>query len=591
MISLKEFLTTIFADAFEACGLERAYGEVVASNRPDLGQFQCNGALAAAKAVGNSRSQNPRAIAQKVIEALKSQEPFAQVSLAGPGFINVSLSDEFLAGHIQQMADEERLGCSPVSRPQKVVIDFGGPNIAKPMHVGHLRSSLIGDSLQRLYRFIGDQVISDIHLGDWGTPMGMLIDELKRWRPELPYFDPDYTGPYPAEAPVTIEELQEMYPAAVARCKGDEQELAAALQATVELQQGRPGFRALWRHFKEVSLKELKADFGSLGVAFDLWLGESDYHEQIPAILAQLQEEGYTHISEGALVIPLAQRAGQAEAPPLILVKADGGYLYSTTDIATLWQRVNDFQADLILYVVDARQSLHFKQLFQAARQIGLAQKVKLAHVAFGTVNGPDGKPFKTRAGGVMRLKDLIEMVVAEALKRMDETGIAQAFDEVERLAVAKKVGLAALKFADLMNHHTSDYIFDLAKFTRFEGRTGPYLLYTAVRIKSILRTAEEKGIGLGPILLPTGRERDWMLMLTQLPEALQAAYMNYAPNHLCDFAYNLAQSFNRFYNQHHILNETDTARRASWLSLSRFCLAELELLLELLGIEIPERM
>jgi len=591
MISLKQHLSTIFSDAFEAYGLDRKYGEVVISNRPDLGQFQCNGALAAAKATANGHKQNPRAIAQGVIDRLRDQNNFGQVLLAGPGFINISLSDEFLAAYVQGIAHDERLGCAPVAQPRQVVIDFGGPNVAKPMHVGHLRPSIIGDSLQRLYRFMGDQVMSDIHLGDWGVQMGMLICELARRRPDLPYFDPAYTGPYPVEPPVAILDLQEMYPTASARCKQNEQELAAALQATVELQQGRPGYRALWRHFVDVSVKDLKEDFDSLGITFDLWLGESDYHDQLPTLLEQLQQSGQAHFSEGALVVPLDEGDGQPELPPLILVKSDGGYLYSTTDLATLLQRVNDFQADLILYVVDARQGIYFKQLFQAARRLDLAQGIQLEHVAFGTVNGPDGKPFKSRAGGVMRLKELIAMVIEAALNRMAESGIARDVGESERLLVARQVGIAALKYADLMNHRTSDYIFDPEKFTKFEGRTGPYLLYTAVRIKSILRKAGERAITPGPILPPMDQDRDLMLLLTQLPEAVQAAYLNYAPNHLCDFAYNLAQGFNNFYNRCHILHEDDPARQGSWLALAQLSLAELELVLSLLGIEIPERM
>ncbi len=587
MTPLKELLTTSFANAFEAQGLDRKFGEVVVSQRPELSQFQCNGALAAA----HIQKTNPRGLAQRIIDALEPREAFAEVFLAGPGFINILLADEFLAAQVQQIASDERLGCAPAAEPQHILIDFGGPNVAKPMHVGHLRSSIIGDSLQRLCRFMGNRVTSDIHLGDWGTPMGMLIVELKRRQPDLIYFDAAYTGPYPEEPPMTISDLQEMYPSVVARCQQDQSEMEAALQATVELQQGRAGYRALWRHFVAVSIKELKEDFASLGVTFDLWLGESNYHDRIPPMLEKLQLSGYTQMSEGAMVIPLAQTNGQKEIPPLILLKSDGGFLYGTTDLATLIERVEDFQVDQILYVVDGRQGLHFKQLFQAGYQTGLAQKVKLEHIGFGTVNGPDGKPFKTRAGKVMRLKDLIALVIAEAFKRMAETGLAKGYTEAERSDVAKKVGLAALKFADLMNHHTSDYIFDLEKFTKFEGRTGPYLLYTAVRLKSILRNAQEKSLMPGAILPPTPAERVLMLTLCQLPEAVQNAYLNYAPNHLCDFAYSLAREFNRFYDQCHILSEENPARQASWLALVQLCLAELELLLSLLGIETPERM
>lgn len=585
--SLTAFLTDICADAFAACDLPPELGTVVLSNRPDLSQFQCNGILTAA----NRHQSKPRQVAQAVADVLARREIFADVSVAGPGFINLTVTDAFLSAHLQALAVDERLGCSLAEPAQRIIIDFGGPNVAKPMHVGHLRSSIIGDCLQRLARFLGHQVSSDIHLGDWGTQMGMLIVELKRQQPALSYFEEGYTGPYPAESPVTLADLQVLYPQAAARCQTDALAQAEALAATVDLQQGRPGYRALWQHFVAVSVAALKADFERLGVTFDLWLGESDYHDRIPALLARLEAEGYTCTSAGAVVIPVAQADDTREMPPLILVKSDGGYLYGTTDLATIEQRVLDFQAERIWYVVDARQHLHFTQLFRAARQIGLARAVDLEHVGFGTVNGPDGKPFKTRAGGVMRLQDLIEMVVAAARERMSESGLALNFTEAEQAGIARQVGLAALKYADLMNHRTSDYTFDVERFTKFEGKTGPYLLYTAVRIKSILRQATEKRLYPGPILPPGEAERPLILTLAQLPDAIQTTYAGLLPHHLCDFAYALAQAFNRFYDRCHILGQTDPARQASWLALAQLCLAEFELVLSLLGIEIPERM
>jgi arginyl-tRNA synthetase len=587
MTSLKGLLTTYLADAFAACGFERSFGEVFISHRPDLGQFQCNGALTAA----GKQKKNPLAIAQSVVAALDGHEILADITIAGPGFINLTLADQFLAAHTQQLANDDRLGCPPTANPQNVIIDFGGPNVAKPMHVGHLRSAMIGDSLQRLYRFAGDYVVSDIHLGDWGTQMGMLIAEIKRRWPDLPYFNPAYTGPYPTESPVNIADLQEIYPIASARCRQDQIVMAEALAATVELQQGRPGYRALWQHLKNVSLQELHDDYRSLGVSFDLWLGESDYHPRIPQMIEQLQANGQTQRSDGALVIPLTDGTNQREIPPLILLKADGGILYGTTDLATIDQRINDFHADKILYVVDARQSLHFEQVFQAARQTGLAPGVELEHVAFGTVNGPDGKPFKTRAGGVMRLKDLLAVVNEAALQRMAESDIAKDYADSAREDIAKKIGLAALKFADLMNHRASDYLFDLDKFTRFEGKTGPYLLYTVTRIKSVLRNAQAMALAPGAVLPPSGPERELMLAFGQLPDAVQSAYLYCAPNHLCDFAFNLAQAFNRFYSHCHILSEENPARQASWLTLAHLSLAELELSLALLGIETIDRM
>jgi len=586
--SLIEKLTLIFSTAFEACGLDPVFGRVIISDRPDLGQFQCNGALAAAKA----QKKNPRALAQNVVDALREKELFSQLSIAGPGFINITVADTFLAAHVRETAGDQRLGCEQISTPRNVIIDFGGPNVAKPMHVGHLRSTIIGDSLQRLFRFMGDRVTGDIHLGDWGLQMGMLICELNRRRPSLPYFEASHAGPYPDESPVTIEELEEMYPTAAARCKTDEKEMEAARQATAELQQGRTGYFALWRHFVAVSVKALKDDFEKLGVTFDLWRGESFYNDRIESMIANLKTSGHAVLSDQALVIPVSRPADKKELPPLILEKSDGGYLYGTTDLATIEERTKELHADLILYVVDKRQHLHFEQVFRAARLVSFAADAGLEHIAFGTMNGPDGKPFKTRAGGVMKLKDLISMVTENALIRMHENRIAEDYDAAEYRDIAHKVGIATLKFADLNNHRTSDYVFDLENFSKFEGRTGPYLLYTSVRIKSILRKARETNLQPGSILPPAvPAERDLMLILSRLPDEVRNSYLDRAPNYLCDFAYTLAQTFSRFYQQCHILSEKDSAVQSSWLALSQLCLRELELLLFILGIDLPERM
>lgn len=587
MSSIKNLLTALFSDAFAACGVDRKFGEVVLSQRPDLSQFQCNGALPAARALG----QNPRELAEKVLANLNNEELFADLSLAGPGFINITLQDQYLADYLQSMQADARMLCSSKRTPNTVIIDFGGPNVAKAMHVGHLRSSIIGDSLQRLFRFVGDTVTSDIHLGDWGTQMGMLICELKRRQPELVYFDKAYPGPYPETAPVTIADLEEMYPIASSRCKADEQELQAALQATVELQQGRPGYRALWQHFCAISIAALQRDFAALGINFDCWFGESRYHDRIPAMLEKLKAASQLQLSEGAWIIEVAQASDSKPMPPLILVKSDGGYLYATTDLATIEERVVDFQADTILYVVDKRQSLHFEQVFRAAKLTGIADNTDMEHLAFGTVNGSDGKPFKTRQGGVMKLQDLITMATEQAKERMSEAGVAQDYTAEERSAIANQVGIAALKFADLINFRLNDYVFNLEKFTRFDGKTGPYLLYAAVRIKSILQKAAERSILPGTIIAPLNAERELVLELSKFPDAVQEAYDKRAPNSLCEFAYNLAQVFSRFYQACHILNEEDQARRASWLGLASLCLRQLEQTLYLLGIEVPNKM
>jgi arginyl-tRNA synthetase len=585
--SLLATLTDIFGDAFEAAGIERSLGEVVVSQRPELGQFQCNGALPAAKRLG----QNPRTAAQAVLDALGSREIFADLSLAGPGFINITLTDEYLGRWASEVAADARLGVPTVESPRSVVLDFGGPNVAKAMHVGHLRSPIIGDSLQRLFRFLGDNVTSDVHLGDWGTQMGMLITELRREQPGLPYFDEAFTGPYPSESPVTIDDLESLYPRASARSKEDAEAKEAARIATMELQQGRPGYRALWRHFVDVSTVALKRDLGSLGVYFDLWLGESDAQPRIPAMIERLEREGFVEESQGARVIALPPEPDGRELNPLILVKSDGGVMYGTTDLATIEQRVEELGAELILYVVDARQQEHFRQVFSAARLTGIARGAAMEHIMFGTVNGSDGRPFKTRAGGVMKLQDMIAMAQSEAAKRMDEQEIALDYSAEEREEIARKVGIAALKYADLSNHRTSDYILDLARFTKFEGRTGAYLLYAAVRCKSVLRRNAEEGVTPGPILAPTDRERPLLLVMSQLPEALQASYEKRAPNYVAEFVYNLAQELSRFYHECHILSEENLELRRSWLGLVELCLRYFELALGLLGMEIPERM
>ena len=587
MPSLTQRLTEIVSAAFADAGLPSELGAVVRSDRPDLGQFQCNGALAAAKVA----KAPPRKLAEVVVERLQGHDALAEISLAGPGFINLTLTDSFLAEYSDALAADVRLGVAGAEAPQAVVLDFGGPNIAKPMHVGHLRATIIGDCLQRLFRFAGHRVTSDVHMGDWGLPMGMLISEIAIQQPDLPYFDERFDGPYPTDSPVSMEELEALYPKAAADCKSDPERLEAARQATAELQRHRPGYQALWRHFMDVSVAGMRADFGSLGVQFDLWKGEADVHDLIAPMVERLRGEGVAEESDGAVVIAVAEEADKSEMPPLILLKSDGGAMYGTTDLATIMDRVQIYDPDLMLYVVDQRQSLHFEQVFRSARKSGIADKAGLEHIGFGTMNGKDGKPFKTRAGGVMRLGDLIGMATEQAMIRLREEGLAADYPEDEREQIARMVGIAAIKFADLSNHRLSNYIFDLDRFTRFEGRTGPYLQYAAVRIKSLLRKAEAQGVAPGPIVPPADVERDLLLLLGQLPDAIDTAIARRAPNELCDFAFRLAQEFSRFYAACHILSESDEALRGSRLTLARLALRELELLLSLLGIEIPERM
>ncbi len=587
-MSLASELTSRFRAAFAALGLDPALGEVVPSQRPELAQFQCNGALAA----GAATVRPPREVAAEVIDTVDGGELIADVSIAGPGFINITVDDDELAGFVRAAAADDRLGVAAATSPRKVLVDYGGPNMSKSMHVGHLRASIIGESLKRMFRFAGHSADGDIHMGDWGLPVGQLIIELERRQPDLPYFDAAFAGPYPADPPVTLEDLSEMYPAVVARAAEDEDEAERARRATLDLQNGRPGYVALWGHFRQVSITEQREDFEALGVDFDLWYGESSVSDRLAPLVTSLEQSGTARESDGALIIDIAAPDDTKEMPPLLLTRRDGSYLYSTTDLATIAMRVDEGY-DLVLYVVDARQGLHFEQVFRGARRAGIAGPgVELEHVAFGTVNGTDGKPFKTREGGVLRLQDLIALVTGAARERLSEAEIAQEYPEAERKQIARTIGLGALKFGDLANHRTSNYVFDLERFTSFEGKTGPYLQYGGVRMKSILRNASQRELSAGEIVAPVvARERALMLRLLRLPEVVARSLEHRAPNHLAEYAYDVATDFNRFYEACHILSEEDPVRQASWLGLVQLTLRLLDELLDLLGIEIPNRM
>ncbi len=587
MTSLLAELSAIAGAAFAAEGIAPELGQVQISDRPDLAEFQCNGALAAAKIA----KANPRAIAEKIAARLRESPLIGEAVIAGPGFINLKLAPQALERRLQSLYAQPDSALPESGKGKRVIVDFGGPNIAKPMHVGHLRSSIIGDSLQRLFRANGWSVTSDVHLGDWGLQMGQLISELALRRPDLPYFDSADRSPYPTESPVSMEDLEEIYPAAAAACKADPKRLDAARLATAELQAGRPGYRALWQHFHDVSQVGLKREFESLGVVFDEWKGESDADPLIPDMVEKLKAEGFAVMDEGALIVPVAQNSDKKEVPPLILLKSDGAVLYGTTDLATIVERVREHDPDLILYVVDQRQHGHFEQVFRAAQKTGLSGRAGLEHIGYGTMNGPDGKPFKTRAGGVMKLYDLIAMATDEATKRLNEQGIALDYADEERDAVAKMVGIAAIKFADLSNNRSSDYIFDLERFTRFEGKTGPYLQYATVRIQSIMRKAEAEGYAVGAPVIRSNEERVLALQLLLMPEALLNAEGKRAPHFVCDYVFTLAQNFSRFYTEHHIMSETDASLRAARLGLCALTLASLKRTLNILGIDVPERM
>lgn len=575
--------------AFAAEGLDASLGAVVVSQRPELAQFQSNGALAVARAAG----RNPRDLAEAVAARLASDPGFAKVEVAGAGFINLTLTDERLATFAATTADDIRLGIDLSATPQTVVVDYAGPNVAKAMHVGHLRATIIGDSLQRIFRLLGHRVIRDPHFGDWGFQMGLVIAAIADEQPGLPYFDSDFDGPYPEGSPVSLEDLQRIYPQAFIRSEQDPEFAARVRDTTVDLQRGRPGYLALWRHMKRVSEESQRRDFADLGVEFDLWYGESDVADRLEPLVKRLRESGIAEESRGALIIRVDLPDDNRDLPPLILETSVGAFLYSTTDLATLEMRAKDFGADLILYVVDARQADHFELLFRAALKAGLVPATtRSEHIRFGTMNGKDGKPFRTRAGGVVSLRDLIDLVQDTARRRLDEAEIAKDYSASERDLISRQVGIAALKFGDLVNNRQSDYTLDLDRFSSLDGKTGPYLQYGAVRIRSIQRKAADRGLVGGTLLPPVVEaERDLMLALLRLSDVIERSAELRAPNHIAEFAYQVASAWNRFYDTCHILDEEDPGRQASWLTLAGWTLRSLTTLLDLLGIEVPERM
>ena len=587
-MTITDELSGLVGDAFAEEGLDRAFGQIRVSDRPDLAQFQCNGALAAAKA----QKANPRALGEAVAARLGAAGLFSKIEVAGPGFINLDLSDEFLSGKVNDLAGDLNIGAWRRETPEKIVIDYGGPNVAKPLHVGHLRSAIIGEALKRLMRFVGDDVISDVHLGDWGLPMGQLITEIARERPELPFFDETFSGPYPDAPVVTLADLERFYPQASAACKADPERAEEARRATAELQDGRPGYRALWRQFLSVSRDGIEREYADLGVSFDWWKGEADAAPLIPEMAEAMRAAGVVEDSDGAEIIRVAREDDKKEIPPLILFKSDGSVLYGTTDLATILDRKRVADPDRILYVVDQRQAMHFEQVFRAADKAGIFSQEKLEHLGFGTMNGPDGKPFKTREGGVLKLRDLIDMVETRAKERLADSGFAQGFAESEFADIAHKVGVAALKFADLSNPRTTDYIFDLDRFMAFEGKTGPYLLYASVRIRSVQAKAEEAQAGApGEIILAAKEERELALALLGFGDALRITYQKRMPHFLCEHAFRLAQSFSKFYAACRIVDEADACVRASRLGLAAAVGRQLDCVLDLLGVAAPLRM
>ncbi|HJD41534.1 MAG TPA: arginine--tRNA ligase [Candidatus Mediterraneibacter quadrami] len=588
MKTLLELITIETEAAFEKAGYDRELAKVTLSNRPDLCEYQCNGALAGAK----KYKKAPFMIAEDVAANLAGSTYFESVDVVKPGFINLKLSKESVASYLNGMKAEEKLGVENEETPKTIMIDYGGPNVAKPLHVGHLRSAIIGESVKRILRYKGNQVIGDIHLGDWGYQMGLIITELKKRQPDLPYFDESYEGEYPAEAPFTISELEEIYPTASAYAKEHEDYREEALQATCLLQNGNRGYRAVWDHIMNVSVTDLKKNYENLNVEFDLWKGESDAQKYIPDMVQMLKDEGYAHYDEGALVVDVQEEDDNKEVPPCMILKSDGAALYDTTDLATLVEREQDYHPDEVIYVVDKRQELHFTQVFRCAKKTGIVpEKTGLKFLGFGTMNGKDGKPFKTREGGVMRLENLIREIDEEMYKKIMDNRTVEA-EEARR--TSQIVGLAAIKYGDLSNQASKDYIFDVDRFTSFEGNTGPYILYTIVRIKSILNKYQENGGSLdGLTIRPAENEYEKALMLQVLKfnDVFGAAYEETAPHKLCAYIYELANEFNKFYHETKILSEEDEEKKAGYIALLVLTRRVLETCIDLLGFEAPERM
>ena len=588
MKKILDVLSEEMGKAFEAAGYDSALGKVTVSNRPDLCEYQCNGAMAGAKQYHKA----PIMIAGEVAEKLQNSPVFKEAVAVAPGFLNLKLSEAFLISVVKSMAEAPRFGLDIPENPKRIIIDYGGPNVAKPLHVGHLRSAVIGESIKRMNRYVGHEVIGDVHLGDWGLQMGLVITGLQERQPDLVYFDEKYCGEYPKEAPFTISELEEIYPASSAKSKEDPEYKARAMEATFKLQNGVPGYRALWKHIINVSVSDLKKNYECLNVDFDLWKGESDVHDLIPEMVSYMKEGGYAYISEGALVVDVKEETDTKEMPPCMILKSDGAALYNTTDLATIMDRMRTYHPDEIIYITDKRQDLYFQQVFRCARKTKLVEpETDLRWIGFGTVNGSDGKPFKTRDGGVMRLENLIRETKDEMFAKIRE---GREMSEEEARNVADLVAVSALKYGDLSNQASKDYIFDIDRFTSFEGDTGPYILYTIVRIKSILAKYTEQGGDLNSAAFTeAGNESEKALemQLVQFNAMMQNAAEEAAPHKVCAYIYDLANAFNHFYHETKILGEENEDRKKGLIALLLLTRDVLETCIDVLGFSAPDRM
>ena len=590
MKKIIDLINDIVQDAFNKCHYATEYGITTLSNRPDLCQYQCNGALAAAKVYKKA----PFVIATEVSSILSQSPYFKDISCVMPGFINIILKDEFIVDYINEMGSNPKYGCEEIGQDKTIIVDYGGPNVAKPLHVGHLRTAIIGESIKRMGKFLGCHMLGDVHLGDWGLQIGLIIAELGRRHPEWVYFDDTYTGKYPIEAPFTISELEEIYPAASSFAKETPWFMEKAKAATYRFQSGDNGYVALWKHILNVSVQDLKNNYANLNVQFDLWKKESDAQPYIPEMIESLKAKGFAYLSEGALVVDVKKGSDNKDIPPCILVKSDGATLYSTTDLATIVERMRLYNPSEIIYIVDKRQEMHFEQVFRCAEKTALVPATtKLTFLGFGTMNGKDGKPFKTRDGGVMRLEKLISEVSDKVYQRVIAN---KEITEVEAKEISNRVGLAALKYGDLSNQISKDYLFDLERFTAFEGNTGPYILYTVVRINSILAKFQdnhnEKNFNKSPIQLPYSEsERTLMLKIVQFNEVITNSFLEYTPHKLCQYIYELSNEFNRFYHGTKIISEENPIKQVSWIKLIALTKDILVCSLDLLGIEVPDKM
>ena len=597
MNKLIDIITDEVTKAFVAAGYDAKYGKVTLSNRPDLCEYQCNGAMAAAKEYKCA----PFMISDKIAEALSGNPMFAMAESVKPGFLNIRISNEYLAEYLNSMQEDEgRYGCEKAAEPKTIMIDYGGPNVAKPLHVGHLRSAIIGESGKRIGKFMGHHMIGDVHLGDWGLQMGLIITELKLRRPELVYFDENFEGEYPKEAPFTIAELEEIYPTASGRSKEDAAYKEAAMQATYELQHGRRGYQALLKHILDVSVSDLKKNYENLNVSFELWKGESDAQPYIPDMVQKMKDDGYAYISDGALVVDVKEETDTKEIPPCMILKSDGASLYNTTDLATMVWRMKDYHPDELIYVVDKRQELYFTQVFRCARKTGIVKpETRLKFLGFGTMNGKDGKPFKTREGGVMRLEYLVSAINEEMLKKITENQKSKEdldIDQEEAVRTAKTVALSAIKYGDLSNQASKDYIFDIDRFTSFEGNTGPYILYTIVRIKSILSKYEAMGKDVSACssvikAADSENEKNLMLVLSRFNAVMENAFEETAPHKICAYIYELANAFNGFYHGTKILSEENEEIQKSYIAVLCLTKSILETCIDVLGFSAPDRM